>query len=89
MTAALESVPLHRTGAAAGVLSTSRYLGSIATSIAVSVFVASDASGSRIVLGIATVSMVLAVGGTTALPERPHGDEHRRDDPHESSPRTT
>jgi MFS family permease len=89
MTAALESVPMHRTGAAAGVLSTSRYLGSIATSIAVSVFVASDASGSRIVLAIATAAMVLAVIGTTALPERPHGDEHRRDDPHESSPRTT
>ncbi len=89
MTAALESVPMHRTGAAAGVLSTSRYLGSIATSIAVSVFVASDASGSRMVLAIATAAMVLALIGTTGLPGRPHRDEHRRDDPHEWSPQTT
>ncbi len=68
MTAALESVPMHRTGAAAGVLSMSRYVGSIITSIAVSVFVASDAGGSRIVLTIATVAMALAVAGTVALP---------------------
>ena len=47
MTSALESVPMHRTGAAAGVLSMSRYTGSITTSIAVSVLVASDGSGSR------------------------------------------
>jgi MFS family permease len=71
MTAALESVPIHRTGAAAGVLSMSRYVGSITTSVAVSVFVASNADGSRIVLAIATVAMVLAVGGTVALPGRP------------------
>ncbi len=69
--AALESVPIQRTGAAAGVLSTSRYVGSIVTSIAVSLFVASDASGSRIVLGMAAVSMMLAVSGTAALPGRP------------------
>ncbi len=70
MTAALQSVPMRRTGAAAGVLSMSRYVGSITTSIAISVFVASDASGSRIVLTIASVAMALAVAGTAALPAR-------------------
>jgi MFS family permease len=68
MTAALESVPMHRTGAAAGVLSMSRYVGSIATSISVSALVASDASGSRSVLAIAAVSMAIAVSGTIVLP---------------------
>ena len=70
MTAALESVPIHRTGAAAGVLSMSRYVGSITTSIAVSVFVASDAGGSRIVLAMSAAAMALAIAGTVALPGR-------------------
>lgn len=70
MTAALESVPMHRTGAAAGVLSMSRYVGSITTSVAVSVFVTSNADGSRIVLAMSTVAMALAIAGTTALPGR-------------------
>lgn len=70
MTAALESVPMHRTGAAAGVLSMSRYVGSIATSVAVSVFVASDATGSRTVLAMSSIAMVLALIGTGWLPGR-------------------
>ena len=70
MTAALESVPIHRTGAAAGVLSMSRYVGSITTSVAVSVFVASDADGSRIVLAMSTVAMVRLARRTSALPGR-------------------
>ncbi len=75
MTAALESVPMYRTGSAAGVLSMSRYVGSITTSIAVSLFVASDASGTRIVLTIATVAMALAATGTAALPGAKRGAE--------------
>lgn len=75
MTSALESVPMHRTGAAAGVLSMSRYVGSITTSIAVSLLVASDASGSRVVLTIAAACMAVSIAGTTMLPsarsERP------------------
>lgn len=74
MTSALESVPMHRTGAAAGVLSMSRYVGSIATSIAVSVLVASDASGTRAVLAIAVVGMAISVAGTGLLPT---ADRHR------------
>ena len=88
MTAALESVPIHRTGAAAGVLSMSRYVGSITTSVAVSVFVASDAGGSRIVLAMSAAAMALAIAGTSALPgraavsrSRVATDRHRDPDP--------
>ena len=70
MTSALESVPMHRSGAAAGVFSMSRYVGSITTSIAVSVLVSSDSSGSRAVLAIAVASMAVAVAGTAALPHQ-------------------
>ena len=72
-TAALESVREGRTGSAAGVLSASRYVGSIATSLAVSAFVAADAGGSRIVLGIATVSTVVAWAVARWLPGRLEG----------------
>ncbi len=68
MTSALESVPLHRTGTAAGVLSMSRYTGSITTSVAVSFLVASDGGGTRVVLAIAAVGMVISVVVTAALP---------------------
>ncbi len=60
-TAALESVPPRRTGAAAGVLSTSRYVGSIVTSVVVSIVVTGDASGTRIVFALATAAMLMAI----------------------------
>ncbi len=71
MTAALESVPHSRTGSAAGVLSMSRYVGSITTSLAVTVFVSTDAGGSRILFAMATVSMALAMVVATWLPGSP------------------
>jgi len=70
MTAALESVPESRTGSAAGVLSMSRYVGSITTSLAITAFVATDASGSRVLLAMATVSMGLAMLVAGGLPTR-------------------
>lgn len=70
MTAALESVPESRTGSAAGVLSMSRYVGSITTSLAVTAFVTTDAGGSRVLLAMATVSMALAVLVAIWLPTR-------------------
>jgi len=71
MTAALESVPMHRTGAAAGVFAMSRYVGSITTSVAVSVLVTADGHGSRAVLAISLVAMVASVFGAAWLPARP------------------
>ena len=70
MTAALESVPESRTGSAAGVLSMSRYVGSITTSLAVTAFVATDAGGTRILFAMATASMALAMVVSVWLPSR-------------------
>ncbi len=70
MTAALESVPETQVGSAAGVLSMSRYLGSITTSLAVTAFVATNAGGSRILFTMAVASMSLAVLVAARLPGR-------------------
>jgi len=70
MTAALGSVPETRVGSAAGILSMSRYVGSITTSLAVTAFVTTDADGSRVVFAIAVASMSLAVLVATRLPTR-------------------
>lgn len=69
-TAAIESVPVHRTGAAAGVVSTSRYVGSVSISIAVSAMVTADANGTRGVLWIVVASMAAALITASALPGR-------------------
>ena len=69
-TAALQSVPMERTGAAAGVLSMSRYVGSITTSLIIAVSVADDASGSRVSLAVSAVAMVGAVAVARVLPGR-------------------
>ena len=68
LSAALESTPRSRAGTAAGIFSTSRYLGSVTSSIAVSILVTDDASGSRPILGMATVAMVTAVVVARGLP---------------------
>ncbi len=68
MTAALESVAARRTGSAAGVLSMSRYVGSIATSVVVSAVVTSDAGGTRTVLTLAFVAMIVAALPATRFP---------------------
>ena len=70
MSAALESVPMSRTGSAAGVLSMSRYVGSITTSLAIAAVVTVDGSGSRLVLGLSLVSMLAALLVSTQLPSR-------------------
>jgi len=68
MSAALESVPMSRTGSAAGVLAMSRYVGSITTSLAIAFFVTVDGSGSRVVLGLSLASVLVAVLLTRQLP---------------------
>jgi MFS family permease len=66
--AALGSVPTDRTGAAAGVFSMGRYVGSIATSVLVGAVVADDAGGTATVLAVSTTCMVLAVAAARWLP---------------------
>jgi MFS family permease len=70
MSAALESVPMSRTGSAAGVLSMSRYVGSITTSLTIAAVVTEDGSGSRFVLGLSFVSMLAALVVSSQLPSK-------------------
>ena len=69
MSAALGSIPATRSGAAAGVLSMSRYVGSITTALLIAGFVTDDASGSRVVIGVAAVSMLVAIVVAGWLPD--------------------
>jgi MFS family permease len=69
MAAALGSVPVRRTGSAAGVFLMSRYAGSITTSVAISIFVTSDASGSRLIFGLSSASMIVPLLVATRLPK--------------------
>ena len=66
----LEAVPLERTGVAAGLLSASRYLGSIAASVMLSVFVADDGSGGRVMYIAAALALVLAIASANQLRPR-------------------
>lgn len=69
-TAAVESVPLERTGSAAGVFSTSRYLGSVAGSTVLAALFAGDAvvgAASRytqLFMGLAVVALAALVANT-------------------------
>lgn len=73
MSAALGSVPPAQTGAAAGILSTSRYVGSIGTSLLIAAVVTADAAGTRVVLGVSAVCLALAVLVSRWLPNRAPG----------------
>jgi len=70
-TIAIESVPAERSGLAAGVLSTSRYVGSITSSVALSVLLGEGTDGVASMLWIALVAVVLATAVAALLPARP------------------
>lgn len=72
MSAALGSVPASRAGTAAGVLSMSRYVGSLGTSLLVTGFVTADANGTRLVLGVSVICMALAILVSRGLPDGTH-----------------
>ncbi len=71
-TAALESVPEEFAGSAAGILSMSRYTGSIPASVLFAVLVSEGGGGSRTLLTVASLAMVVAVVAATMLPSRVH-----------------
>jgi MFS family permease len=71
MSAALGSVPDDRTGAAAGIFTTSRYVGSITTTVLIAAFVSDDASGTRTVLAVSVACMVAALAVVRWLPGPP------------------
>jgi MFS family permease len=70
-TASLESVDMSSTSTAAGVLSMSRYTGSIVTSVMVGAWVSADGSGTGRALAAAAAAALLAFAGATRLPGRP------------------
>ena len=71
-TVALEAVPEEFAGSAAGILSMSRYMGSIPASILFSLLVSEGGDGSRGLVAIASVAMLVAVSTAAMLPARAH-----------------
>jgi MFS family permease len=65
--AALDAVPDRAVAAAAGVLSTSRYVGSIAGSIGIAALVGEHGGGARSVLVLTSVAAVVAVASATRI----------------------
>lgn len=59
--AGVAAVPSNRTGVAAGLLSASRYVGSIIASLLLAAFVADDGSGARVMYLAAAGALLLAV----------------------------
>jgi MFS family permease len=70
MTSALESVDERRTGAASGVLSMSRYVGSISTSLLVSAWISDDGGGVGRALWVATAASAVGLLCAALLPSR-------------------
>ncbi len=77
-TAALESVSPAVAGAAAGVLSTSRYLGSITGSLAIAALVGDSTDGARTVLALSAVAAIVATASATQITALQHGREDAR-----------
>src|SRR4029079_16597250 len=59
-TAGIEAVPPARVGSAAGLLSASRYVGSIASTLVLATVVSDDGSGLAVLLGACTVFLSCA-----------------------------
>jgi MFS family permease len=78
MTSALESVDERRSGAASGVLSMSRYVGSISTSVLVSAWISDDGGGAGRALWVATAASAAALACATLLPAQPATDGRLR-----------
>ena len=69
--AGLEAVSLDRTGLAAGLLSASRYVGSITASVMLSMYVADDGAGGRRMFVAAAAAMAVAITVSRRLAGRP------------------
>ena len=70
MTAGIEAAPEGRTGSAAGVLSASRYVGSIAATIVLAGVVHDDGGGLATLLAVCAVTIALALACARSLPGR-------------------
>jgi sugar phosphate permease len=70
MTAGIEAAPVSRTGSAAGVLSASRYVGSIASTLVLASVVADDGGGLSTLLIVSAASLALSLAAARRLPGR-------------------
>jgi DHA2 family methylenomycin A resistance protein-like MFS transporter len=71
MTSAVESVDERRAGAASGLFSTSRYVGSIGTSLLLAAWITDDGGGAGQALWVAAAASAIALGCVAFLPTRP------------------
>jgi MFS family permease len=76
LTAGIEAAPEQRVGLAAGLLSMSRYVGSIVASILLTVIVSDDASGVGTILALSTLALGVSLLTASRLPRAPVGPEH-------------
>jgi len=72
-TAGIEAVPLARVGSAAGWLSASRYVGSIASTLVLATVVSDDGSGLALLLGVCIVLLCVSVVVARQLPAQRAG----------------
>jgi MFS family permease len=70
LTAGMEAAPDSRVGLASGLLSMSRYVGSIAASVLLTALVADDGHGVGLMLTISSGAVLVALGTATRLPAR-------------------
>ncbi|MEN9644508.1 MAG: hypothetical protein RL238_1177 [Actinomycetota bacterium] len=70
LTAGVEAAPERRAGFAAGLLSMSRYVGSIVASIVLTMVVDDDGAGVGIMFIVCVVAMLAAIATATSLPGR-------------------
>ena len=71
LTAGIEAAPEHRVGLAAGLLSMSRYVGSIIASVLLTVVVTDDAEGVGTMLVLSTVALAISLFTASRLPRLP------------------
>jgi MFS family permease len=71
LTAGIEAAPEERVGLAAGLLSMSRYVGSIIASVLLTVIVTDDGAGIGTMLAISTVALCISLVTASRLPRLP------------------
>jgi len=72
-TAGIEAVPRARVGSAAGLLSASRYVGSIASTLVLATVVSDDGSGLALLLGVCILLLCVSVVVARQLPAQRAG----------------
>jgi MFS family permease len=71
LTAGIEAAPEDRVGLAAGLLSMSRYVGSIVASVLLTVVVTDDAEGVGTMLVLSTIALAISLATASRLPRLP------------------